>query len=971
MVNCGGLSTTRFVYYEQPIALDGSESEIDNLVYRRDRWAQVFPGSVIQVYEWVKSPVPPAVYTGSGVPRDTSSYVQITTSNRFTSATEVNYYFWVLGSTVKPNIENRTLTATDVSRLLQSPKSQGFAFFAPIQQSDTNNSYMFYNVQEILAYQGDNIQIQYRLAERDDQKHAQWSFFREGDSNSLVTNQFWNKMVDSLCGYTKVLPVSDEFDNAIVIADDLPWDVYGWDISPWDNATSVSTPVYGEILPVPDPTLSESEKYGIEYRPRQGMFVNLLTARKIFVQSANSLLRHIPVRDSNPSWNSGVATDIYWGYTTWYEVGYENVIPTIVYGTLAGANTALIAGDLQVGTILQVTNGTVDGRYELYSVIQLNPNVPTLSLDLVGIQDSAIELLDTIYTTTNKYGLSVELRSLLDSFRTQVFIDSYVVDQNELFFSMMNYVVSEQKNPDWLFKTSYIYIKENNLPLSQDLLFIPDQIDNIIGYIMDAKPYHTQIRDYTSTYVTSDIAVGTASDTYKWNLKLQFGPDFAGNQYPVGSNIIDPMIGWDFHQGTETNPFDTFNWDVNTTARVINQFISRNNILAAGHPSPGNPWPDTYQISLTTYDPSKIGFSQLTPYTFNFDSLNLDNPQTFMAPANVVAIQVGSETLLQGQDYYVEDNGDETYTAYFFVPPPTTPLAFIWIDGGDLEFFTNYVPNNETADVVVNPDMTINVDTRLPVNDATGPLTPYTGFGDYFDAIPDPLATILAAAGAQVDIPWDQPLNPNPPLLPNIISFKQNVNPTDGETFYRNANIWAGVLAIDLAAPDASVYNTQEVTVFVDPATHPAGTDILPNPGSSPGVIWINGERIEYKDKQLVAPNTWLLQEVRRGTLGTGITEHFAMIPSLANPHVLVPNPVFVESHNIMPLTSATDIWNAYSNTPDIGTYIAYGGFPWQLQPWDTIGGYSNVEGVYAGGLWYSQTAETLFLVDGQGRAIP
>lgn len=230
------LSSTRFVYYEQPIALDDSETEIDNLVYRRDHWAQIFPGSVVNVYEWVQSPVPPTQYAGSGTPRDITTYVQIVTSDRFTSATQVNYYFWVLNITDRPNLENRTLAATDVSSLLQSPKSQGFAFFCPIQQTATNNSYMFYNVQEILAYQGDNIQVQYRQAERNDQKHAQWAFFREGDPSSLVTDQFWDKMVDSLCGYTKLLPVTGEFGPAIIIADNLPWDVFGWDISPWDDA---------------------------------------------------------------------------------------------------------------------------------------------------------------------------------------------------------------------------------------------------------------------------------------------------------------------------------------------------------------------------------------------------------------------------------------------------------------------------------------------------------------------------------------------------------------------------------------------------------------------------------------------------------------------------------------------------------------------------------------------------------------
>ena len=281
------LSSTRYVYYEQPIALDGSETEVDNLVYRRNNWARLFPGSTVAIYEWVASPVPPAVYTGTGTPRDTATYVQITTANRFTSVTETNYYFWVLNTTDRPNVENRTMAALDVALMLQSPKSQGFAFFCPIQQTSTNNSYMFYNVQEILAHQGNNIQVQYRQAERDDQKHVQWAFFREGDSGSIVTDQFWNKMVDSLCGFTKVLSVSDSY-NGIIVAKYLPWDVYGWDITQFDSATTETTPLYGEILPVPDPTLSESEKYGIGYRPRQGMFKSLTSARKVFVQSANS-----------------------------------------------------------------------------------------------------------------------------------------------------------------------------------------------------------------------------------------------------------------------------------------------------------------------------------------------------------------------------------------------------------------------------------------------------------------------------------------------------------------------------------------------------------------------------------------------------------------------------------------------------------------------------------------------------------
>jgi hypothetical protein len=997
------LSNTRFVYYEQPIALDGSETESDNLIYRRDRWAQLFPGSVVNVYEWVKSQVPPSQYTGSGIPRSITSYVQITTTNRFTNITETNYYFWVLGSSNKPNIKNRTLAALDVSRLLQSPKSQGISFFCPIQQTENNNSYIFYNVQDILAYRGDNIQIKYRISARDDQKHTQWQFFREGDINSLVTAQYWEKMTDSLCGYTKLLVPSDEFLNGILIANYLPWDVFGWDIAPWDNATLTTMPLYGETLPVPDPTLSEGEKYGISYRPRQGMFNKIYTARKVFVQAANSLLKYIPIRDDNPTWNINVLTDDYWTYTNWYAVGYENAVPTIVFQTLTDANDALVLDQLSVGTILQVTDGTIDSRYVLYIVTQPNINISTLSLEEIGIENSAIKLLDTLYTTINRYNLSLELRQLIDAFRTEIMIDAFLIDQNELFFSILNYVVSEQKNPDWVFKTSYIYIKEDNIPLTQDRFFVPDQIDNVIDFIIDSKPYHTQVRDYISTFVTTDLAVGTSSDSHKIKINLSFGPNFAGTQYYVPTNIVDPMIGWDFDQGQYNQPWDTINWDINDIAMVINQFISRNPVIPTFSPGAGNPWPDTYTVPITVYDASKVGYSQLYPYTFDFNNLNINNPQSFITPNNVVAVQIGDDTLYYGQDYYVEYNNDTTYTIYFYNDPGTsvTPVAFVWWNGGDIMSIIRNSTNSETVDINATDDMVINVDTQLPVNNSTGILTPYVGFGEYWDSIPDPIATIIIGAGGSASIPWSAVLEVE--LLENTISYKENINQYQGATFYRNSEISSGILLHDLDAPTEDTYNINTMTVYVDPITHPGGTNILPDPTNSPGVVWVNGERIEYRDKELIAANTWELKLLTRGTNGTGITSHLALIPSLADPLIFVPNPVWVEENNTLIPTADITVWNASDSSPDlasiqnwdalenylINSWINYSGNIYSATENINAGGlapninaqwqliiseypiYSNISSSSLGGLWYSVTQESIFLKAEQGISIP
>lgn len=958
------LSTARYVYYEQPKAIDDTETENDNLVYRRDHWGQLFPGSSASIYEWVKSPVPPSEYTGPGTLRSTVSYVKLTTSNKFTNITEVNYYFWVMNTTNKPNIENRTMAALDVAQLLESPKSRGFVFFSPIKQTDNSNSYMFYNVQEILAYRGDNVQIEYRLSEREDQKHTQWSFFRDGDKASTVTDQFWNKMVDSLCGYTKMFPVTDNYTNSIILQKDLPWDVYQWDISAWDSATTTSNYLYGEILPVPDPTLSLGEKYGIEYRPRQSMFVDIHAARKIFVQSANDLLKHIPIRDDNPSWDISVETNDYWKYINWYEIGYENVVPTIVFNTLAEASAALAADQLNTTDIIQVKNGTVDGRFVLYAVVQLNPSIATYSLEKVCIEKSAIELLVTVYTVSNLYQFSVELRELLDAFRTEVMIGANIVDQNKLFFSMMNYVLSEQRNPDWLFKSSYIYIKENNQPLNQVQLYIPDQINNIINYINDIKPYHTKIRDYTSTYQISDLALGTATEVYDMNIKIKFGPDFleAGNgEWDVQCNSSTDSTTW------VALPWDSYSWDVclsNGTlfdaelfTSAVEQFISRE---------------DVYTVNLTFYDISKKGRSELFPYTFSFDDINLNNPQTFITPHNIVGVQMGSEVLSYGVDYFVGYNTDTTYTVYFYNSPTTVPVALVWMDGGGMQHFRYETYRNEIAYGFPLDNFVVNVDTLLPVNDISGVLitdhsgvpiipapvvAPYVGWGDVWDQADEPVVSqILIDSGGMVEVPWDTPLVPL--ILPNSISYKENTSMTEGLHFYRNSNELSGTLVNDIPAPTATNENLDVITIFVDPVTHPSGTNILPDPGVGPGVIWVDGERIEYRTKTHVTYNTWELGFIRRGTQGTIPAMHSAMVPSSENLTILVPNIVFVEKDNIIPDTSDINVWNALDTTPD-----------WTTGP-GIDNSYTSIQGVPAGGLWYAQTAESQFLKNKEGKAI-
>jgi hypothetical protein len=182
-----------------------------------------------------------------------------------------------------------------------------------------------------------------------------------------------------------------------------------------------------------------------------------------------------------------------------------------------------------------------------------------------------------------------------------------------------------------------------------------------------------------------------------------------------------------------------------------------------------------------------------------------------------------------------------------------------------------------------------------------------------------------------------------PDLMPNTISFKENSSIENGTNFYRNSDADSGTLSVELLAPTIENGNP-DVTVFVDPVSHPITTDILPDPAGTPKAIWIEGERIEYETKTLIAPNTWQLGLISRGTNGTAAAAHALSVA------------VWIEETNNF--SGNNDVWNASNTNPDLLTEAP-------------AGEYTSVSAVPIGGLWYAGTTQALFLKQEQGKSIP
>ena len=229
----------------------------NNALYRSNNWNSLAPGASIDIYEWVTSSLLPALWdvqadtaagTALGI-SGTSLYGNsaYTVRQRYNSVTKkfVNiYYFWVKNKKIIPNIPGRNLSAQGVSKLISSPLTQGYTYLSLIGA----DSYNLSNAYQYLINDTTTLSIEYWTTDSIHRNiHSQWKLIST-DTIVDLPHTIEQKWIDSLCG-------SDSF---------------------------------GRV--VPDPELPPKLKYGVENRPRQGMFVNRVEALKEFAEATNVAL---------------------------------------------------------------------------------------------------------------------------------------------------------------------------------------------------------------------------------------------------------------------------------------------------------------------------------------------------------------------------------------------------------------------------------------------------------------------------------------------------------------------------------------------------------------------------------------------------------------------------------------------------------------------------------------------------------
>ena len=245
------LDQVRYLEYEQ-----------DTTKYKSLNWGKIFPGSKIEVYEWVESLVLPSEYAASseydGIPKDPddSLYAMKEFVDADTGQTYKRYYYWVQ---LKNNVDTvaspfRTMPVSRVAEMIANPKGQGVAYAEIIGQNALN----LVNVNEILSDTDIVLHIDYDVQKNQDVIHAEYTLIQEGGETNIPANTI-SKLIDSLAGAN----------------------------------------VIGNM--VPDLSLPLSRRYGIAIRPRQSMFINRPKAVETMVTTVNKILRQYRILDD---WNT-------------------------------------------------------------------------------------------------------------------------------------------------------------------------------------------------------------------------------------------------------------------------------------------------------------------------------------------------------------------------------------------------------------------------------------------------------------------------------------------------------------------------------------------------------------------------------------------------------------------------------------------------------------------------------------------
>ena len=617
------LSTAKYKIYEQ-----GDE------VYRKNTWGQLFPGSTIDVYEWVSSTLLPSEWAAkadtnegltlgiSGQPKYPSNNVISVKQvlNSITNSFENVYYYWVKNKVTVPDTNNRKISAYETARLIADPESVGYKF-AQILSKD---SLSLINVKDSIVSDRINLNIAYDNIDNTIPRHTEWLLLEEDNAKSVPSTLLEKKLFDSLLGRDSkgnLVPDSSliernryglsirpqqtifknriealrnliEYTNDVLLANRITGafdltrlqtqeEIPGVEDREYDGivedlvdlsfvdtiglrpASAICSVQNGKIVGV---TITDPG-FGYKQPPKITIETDLETSVEIktiidaqgrvidyTIEDAGNRFETAPTlkirphsylvqanEDYNGRWTlhefnylqndwtrvrtQSFNTELYWNYTDWISPNFNNS-KNIAY-TISGVYELATLENIVPGDYVKIRNGG-DGRYIILERLESTAIGDfTLGYNIVYSENGTIQISNSIWDIANSnFGYDVltleetlfdqvpdvELANILQALRYDIFVKNLKVYWNKFFFVAVKYALSEQKLLDWAFKTSLISVVNDSGSLDQVSVYKFNKAENYESYLREVKPYHTQIKDYTSKHSTVDTYNGSITD---------------------------------------------------------------------------------------------------------------------------------------------------------------------------------------------------------------------------------------------------------------------------------------------------------------------------------------------------------------------------------------------------------------------------------------------------------------------------
>lgn len=288
------LSTVKYLDYEQ-----------EDVSYRVGNWNTQVQGSTIDVYEWVASPLLPSEWSIladtteglveeiSGQPKfadDTVYNTKVLLNPNTGLPTSTMHYYWVKNkSTVPRNTPGRRIAAAAVSNLISSPIGSSVPFVGIIAA----DKFLAYNFKSVISTNTALLNIEYLKTKTQlNAVHREYQLLTSGVADSLPAEYLEKKWIDSLVG-------SDESGQS-----------------------------------VPDLKLPRKKQLGLNFRPRQSMFVDRDKALKITIENINSVLQTQPFADTIDFVNLNRTDPIPSAELNQYDADVDSIIDLEQVGTV-------------------------------------------------------------------------------------------------------------------------------------------------------------------------------------------------------------------------------------------------------------------------------------------------------------------------------------------------------------------------------------------------------------------------------------------------------------------------------------------------------------------------------------------------------------------------------------------------------------------------------------------------------------